>query len=145
MSNQTRIRFDDYKQYSGTAEATPERVIDYLVNRKGLSRDVLGEIHIIDSMRQTPEGIFIIVEHEPIQKGRILMPLTASFVIVEMMQKLDLTQREVHQLWGDYLTAVAKLIGVRLDELCKDVSRAYYCRDIRPAVLTMPSTSVDNR
>ena len=126
LSNQTRIRFDDYKQYSGTAEATPKLVLDYLVDRKGTRRDVLGEICILDAMRQTPEGIFIIVEHGPIQKGRIVIPLAAPFVIVEMMQKLDLTQRQVHALWNDYLTAVAKLVGVRLDESCKDVSRAYY-------------------
>ena len=66
------------------------------------------------------------MERREAQKGRIIIMLAAPFVIVEMMQKLGLTQRQVHALWGDYLTAVAKLIGVRLDESCKDVSRAYY-------------------
>ena len=77
-------------------------------------------------MRSTPNGIFIIVRHAPIQKGRILIPLADPFVIIERMQAHGMTQREVQELWGLYLAAVSAKLCVHLDQACKDVSRAFY-------------------
>ena len=126
LSKETRIKFDDYKRHAGTGEVTAERAREYLINKKSFRPEILGDVTIVEAMRSTPDGIFIVAGHAPIQKGRIILPLAEPFVIVERMQVQRLTQREAQELWGSYLAVVAAKLGVHLDEACKDVSRAFY-------------------
>jgi len=122
----SRIRIDDFKRHSGSTSATPTAVTDYLIKRKGMKESIAQSVEIVDSMEQTAQGVFIVVKHLPIQKGRVIFPLAVPFEIVKVMQTLNMSQREAHELWGRYLEAVAKAVGVRLDAACKDVSRAFY-------------------
>jgi len=126
LSCQSLVKFDDYKRHTGTGEVTAEGAQAYLIDKKGFRPEVLGDVTIIEAMRSTPNGIFIVVGHAPIQKGRIIVLLAKPYIIMERMQAQGLTQRQAQELWAANLTAFAVKIGVGVDEACKDVSRGFY-------------------
>jgi len=106
LSCQSLIKFDDYKRHTGTGEVTAEGAQAYLIEKKGFRPEVLADVTIIEAMRLTPNGIFIVVGHAPIQKGRIIVPLLNPYVITVRMQAQGLSQRQAQELWAYYFEEI---------------------------------------
>lgn len=124
MTDETRISYDHFCRFSD--EVTAERIRDYLVSKKGIKSAVLGEIEIIDALKQTPEGMFIIAKHAPIQKGRVIHLLDKPFNFAEVIQSLRISHADAQKLWSKCLEAFGAKLGVRIDPACKDAARGYF-------------------
>ncbi len=78
--------------------------------------DYVGDVH-------DPEGFMVQVDHIPMPKHRIVLPLAQPFVPTAVANTHD----EGMKLWGDVCRALAKALGdLPLDRSAVDPSRLFY-------------------
>jgi len=73
--------------------------------------------------RHEPEGLMAQIDHAPMPKHRVVMPLAEPFVITEVAK----TQDEGMRLWTEVPKALARALGdLPLDKAALDPSRLFY-------------------
>ena len=68
LTDQTLIKFDDYRRFAQTVDVRADIVRDYLISKKNLRPEVLGEVTIIEAVRSTADGIFVVVARVPFRR-----------------------------------------------------------------------------
>lgn len=107
---------------------TNEEVRDFLRMQGKHREHHIANVTIAEQSFHTPEGVMIRIEHEPLEKFRILFPLSEPLRITDLAP----TQRKAHERWKRLLLGYADHVGVIPDRSCVDVSRAYYMPSHRP-------------
>jgi hypothetical protein len=68
------------------------------------------------------EGYSRIVKHPEMDRFRVIIPLSAPYVLKQHGKTSD----EANEKWGAFYRGVAKLLGVSHDKSCEDISRLMY-------------------
>lgn len=71
---------------------------------------------------QSADGINILIEHEPIDKTRVILPMVKPFIIAEA----GYTHAEAVQVWKRTYVGIGKALGLDFDLACVDVTRLHY-------------------
>lgn len=72
--------------------------------------------------KHVAKGIMVYVDHAPLPKYRVIVPLAEPFVIASEGD----TQSEAQTKWAKVPVALAKKLGLPIDMACRDVARLFY-------------------
>jgi hypothetical protein len=138
---QTFIKSDHYHNWatkSGLPTAhTEENVLRYLQEHD------LGHLKNVvfhDRMKHTADGLSIYVDHDPLDKVRIVYPLKVPFVFANNGH----TSAQAIQVWKRFYHGVGRAIGLDFDVSCADPSRLYYLPSHPEDVTDFANLVVDN-
>lgn len=125
LKTRTEITRDALVKWAAK-NADAAEVDDDLVHRWMTERDKLDP-RIVETARIVGEehktaGVMIQVDHAPIPKHRIVIPLVRPFVLGEQ----GASQQAAQEKWKKVPRALADKLGLPLDEACLDVSRLFY-------------------
>jgi hypothetical protein len=99
-------------------EATGEQVRAYLAEFKGYLPWIMETAKFVGR-----DKLEYVVEHAPLRRFRILLPLTARVELAAVSPTLA----GVKERWANFYLSLAKRIGIKhVDESCKDLSRLFY-------------------
>jgi hypothetical protein len=119
----TFIKSDHYHNWATKnglpTEHTEENVLRYL-QEHDLSH--LKNVVFSERMQHTADGLSIFVEHDPLDKMRIIFPLKVPFVFANNGH----TSAQSIQVWKRFYHGVGNAIGLDFDVSCADPSRLYY-------------------
>jgi hypothetical protein len=116
------IKRDAFVKWSGVMEATPELCATYLQQVKGTLPAITEGLTIIDKGRHDPEGVVIVVQHQPMPKFRVVFPLAEPFIFAERGG----IQQDAIAEWKERYAAFSQSLGFFYDESCVDPARLFY-------------------
>lgn len=116
----------DFKRDS-IAKFAPGETIDDALIRRFLAQAEQWDKSIAHSAvyvgtDHTEKGIVVTVQHRPMPKHRIVIPLDTPFEI----GKVANTQKEGMERWAKVPKALSELLGLPFDRSCVDPSRLFY-------------------
>lgn len=123
-STKTSIKTDNYEKWaisrSRNLEPTEKDIVDYLEDKKkghltSISFDPLDVTH-------TENGMEYVVEHAPVDKFRVVLPLHETLVL----SSLGATTKRAIEAWKGIYHGVGQSLGLTYDSTCEDPSRLYY-------------------
>lgn len=83
----------------------------------------IAKCTIKEQKSQTSEGVRIVLDTPPLEKFRLIFPLSAPVKIIDLAE----THQEALDLWEDKITGLARnVLGVHFDTSCTDPSRLFY-------------------
>lgn len=124
-TTKTYVRTDKYvawaKRNGQPERHTPDSVKAFLIANK--KESLIPKItKVYASTFQTTDGISILIEHEPLDKVRVVLPMSKPFVIGEVAY----TMAEAVQLWKRKYVGLGEKIGLKFDPACMDTARLHY-------------------
>lgn len=102
-------------------EEITQAVVQARMAEKGLEPEIVAsmEIEIVGD----GESQDVLITHAPIQKWRVIFPLSAPFVVADHANH----QEDGHEVWRRVPRALAKRLGgLPYDHACVDVNRLWY-------------------
>ncbi|MEO9632432.1 MAG: hypothetical protein ABJG14_18525 [Sulfitobacter sp.] len=85
--------------------------------------DFIARCTIKDQKHQTTEGVKIVLDTPPLQKFRLIFPLSEAVKIIDLAE----THQAALDLWEDKITGLARnVLEVHFDTSCTDPSRLFY-------------------
>ena len=103
----------------GVTQATIER---FLREESRWDESIIKTVEYVDDVHD-PEGFMVQLDHIPMPKHRVVLPLAAPFVPTAVAKTHD----EGMKMWGDVCRALAKALGdLPLDRSAVDPSRLFY-------------------
>jgi hypothetical protein len=103
-------------------DITTAHVKFYLEHHKRMDKRIrdtcvfVGEDHV-------EGGVMLFVDHAPMQKYRIVLPLKESFVLAHQAGG---DERAARDLWKRKYVGVAHMLGASYDRACTDISRLFF-------------------
>lgn len=83
----------------------------------------IARVRIADPKKQTKEGVKIALTTPPLDKFRIIFPLSEAVKLIDLAP----TQQAALEVWEDKITGMAwEALGVHFDTSCTDPSRLFY-------------------
>lgn len=122
-ATKTHVRTDQYKKWaqrSRKSETHNEETIKQYLKDTDKGHLVVTKVHATPV--QTNDGINILIEHEPIDKVRILLPMAKPFILAEH----GYTHGEAVQNWKKIYVGIGNTLGFEFDKACQDVARLHY-------------------
>ncbi|MFD2741317.1 hypothetical protein ACFSUD_17210 [Sulfitobacter aestuarii] len=110
------------------SDPTDEQVRQYLTDRGQHRPSHIASARIKDQHLHTEEGVKIALEHAPLEKWRVVVPLAEAQKITD----LGPFQKVQQAAFASKVRGLAQMLGVIHDESCEDVSRAFYAPSHRP-------------
>lgn len=98
---------------------TLEQVTKYLEDH---DKGHLTNVKIVDDNHKEPEGYYIRITHDPVDKMRIVLPMKEPFIFAD----ISYDRLEAAEYWSNLYLAVGEKLGLRFDTSCQDPSRLYY-------------------
>ncbi len=123
MATRTKISRTQYanwvkKKSLEEEEDNESNLKRYLVEVRNYVSSIADTVKYVGP-EHTPEGVMIVVEHAPVEKYRVVLPLAEPFVV--MNEGVD-----PHGLWKRKITGLGALLNVPIDRACTDLSRLFY-------------------
>ena len=85
--------------------------------------DFIAQCTIKDQKHQTTEGVKIVLDTPPLEKFRLLFPLSEAVKIIDLAE----THEAALSLWEDKVTGLARnMLGIHFDTSATDPSRLFY-------------------
>ena len=103
-------------------DPTDEDMREYLINLGKHTSEHIASVKVVNPHLHTAEGVKVEVAHAPLEKFRLVFPLTETLTITD----LATTHRLAQMRYASLVRGLAQMIGVIPDESCVDVSRAFY-------------------
>ncbi|MDW9531916.1 hypothetical protein RWE87_13495 [Sinorhizobium meliloti] len=103
-------------------EVTTQHVKFYLQHHKRYDKRILescsyaGEEHV-------EGGVMVFVDHVPMEKYRIVLPLNTAFVLAK---ECGGDERKAREKWKRLYVGVAHQLGASYDRSCTDISRLFF-------------------
>lgn len=114
------LPFERRAVLGGAINAERGDVLDYLQREKGFSPAALKGAVVEDARAGMGINLKWRIAHQPIDRFRIVLPLSAPFVVAEQGGVKEATAR-----WGAYGRAVAAELGLHADESGFQLSHAF--------------------
>lgn len=108
-------------KFADEAEVDDDLVRRYMVEKGKIDPRIVETARVVGEEHKTG-GIMVQVDHVPIPKHRIIIPLLKPFVIADEGS----TQKDAQDKWAKVPRAVADVLGLPLDEACLDAGRLFY-------------------
>lgn len=102
-------------------EPTVEDYTSYLIEVKRYRPYILDSAKLL-KVQHTSNGVMAFIQHAPIPKFRIILPLDRPFVFSERPGM----HRDAVQEWKELYAGASKLLGCYFDRACVDPSRLYH-------------------
>ncbi|WP_347313206.1 DUF927 domain-containing protein [Defluviimonas sp. SAOS-178_SWC] len=103
-------------------DPTDAEIREFMTASGKYTPEHIATVEIEAQAEHTEDGVKIVLRHAPLEKWRLIFPLAETVTITALAPRhkaaLDVFKRRMRGL--------AQLIGVRADESCFDVSRAFY-------------------
>lgn len=124
MATTSEIKRDAFFKWLGdeaSLDASEDQVRRYLKDEKGYRTDVLKDLEITEQAQTSDEGVRILVEHNPVEKHRIIFFLNEPFVF-----QGKANQQEAIKAWREYYHGFGSELGFVYDQKTTDPSRLFY-------------------
>jgi hypothetical protein len=120
---QTDIRVDAVTKFAPGAEIDTDLMRRFLSEQEGWDPCVIETVEYVDIEHKT-RGNMARVNHAPMEKNRVVIPLASPFVIVDE----GATQREGIAKYAKVVGAMAEMLGLldALDMTCTQAFRLYH-------------------
>ncbi len=122
LKTTTNIRLSHYQDWArknGASDKADEASVDEYLQGKGLGH--LSNVKVGNELVETEEGACIRLEHDPVHKVRIVLPLKAPFVVAE-----NGGTDGASALWKRYYKSIGRALGLPFDPACSDLTRTFY-------------------
>lgn len=110
---------------------------DYLLSEKSYVRDILEHATLLPEAANGEKGWSIWVQHEPIEKTRVILPLADTFHV----NTRGLSPDEGRVEWAERYRGLCKRLSIPHDPACEDLARLFYMprhrRDAAPGDVRM--------
>ncbi|MEQ8308047.1 MAG: hypothetical protein RIA09_15935 [Hoeflea sp.] len=103
-------------------EITTKHVKFYLTNHKRYDKRIVDTCEYIKE-EHVEGGVMLFVEHDPMPKYRIVLPLAETFVLSKVTSGNEVAARE---LWKRKYVGIASRLGASYDRSCTDISRLFF-------------------
>jgi len=103
-------------------EITTQHVKFYLQHHKRYDKRIIDTCQY-DKEEHVEGGVMVFVEHDPMPKYRIVLPLAETFVLSEVTGGNEHSARE---LWKRKYVGLAAKLGASYDRSCTDISRLFF-------------------
>lgn len=122
LKNVTEIKRDEILRYFEiSTDPTIQQIKQWLQEVKSYQNDIVEKLKIIKTEHQSG-GVKVVVEHNPMQKFRVMFLLDKPFVFAER----GTTHKAAMEEWSERYAAVSKKIGAFFDTSCTDPSRLFF-------------------
>jgi hypothetical protein len=128
------IKVSAYTRYVDGAEIRPDLLAEYLIKSRRILPNLVQDLRITKLPDAGDEDGVIEVEHAPISKCRIAMPLAHGFQVAGLLRD-GISLQQIKSRWKAGLDEVARVLGISTDPQCFDLSRAYYFPSHPPGAL----------
>lgn len=132
LTSSSVVKTDMYYKWArktgAPLDATPDSMLDYLREVKGarfMSKNPVWDNSIENAHRaliQTSDGNFYTIDHDPIEKYRIVLPLNEPINLMSLSPVTGLALAAFVAIYH----GVGRALGFEFDEACSDPSRLYY-------------------
>ncbi|MNR96398.1 hypothetical protein D3C72_275510 [compost metagenome] len=110
------------KKHDLAEGVTQDTIIRFLREESRWDESIISTVEYAGDVHD-PEGFMVQVDHIPMPKHRVVLPLTEPFVPTTVAKTHD----EGMKMWGDVCRALAKALGdLALDRSAVDPSRLFY-------------------
>jgi hypothetical protein len=103
-------------------EITTQHVKFYLQQHKRYDKRIIDTCKYVDE-EHVEGGVMVFVEHAPMPKYRVVLPLSAAFVLSKVTNGNEIAARE---LWKRKYVGLAAKLGASYDRSCTDISRLFF-------------------
>jgi hypothetical protein len=122
MKDMSEIKLDHFLKWADDGEISPSLAARYLVEVKGVLPEIVSTLEIVEERRHTSDGIVMVVRHQPIQKFRVIFPLSEPFEFA----KRGGTHQDAIAEWKERYAGFCAAKGFFYDEKCVDPARLFY-------------------
>ena len=119
------IKLSAYTGHANGNEIRPDLLADYLVKSRRILPHLVQDLRITKLPDAGDEDGVIEVEHAPIPKCRIAMPLADEFQVGDLL-RAGMSLHQIKRRWKMALDKRRRPLGISCDPQCSDLSRAYY-------------------
>lgn len=133
-TRQTEVRLADYQKYAGGSGVTLEMLRRFLADVRNLTSDIADSAEIVTAHVDGPNGPVCVVQHNPISKFRVVLPLGAPFRLSDWLARGE-TQADYSRHWKAKYAAVARVLNLQRDRTCSDISRAFFMPSHPPGAI----------
>jgi len=124
LTTETDLRRDDVVKHADcSGDPSLEQVRAYASEKKKLAPHIVDSIIIKDARTPTADGEMIVIEHAPIEKYRLIFPLSEGDV---KLADLANTQKEAQEIHAGKVRGLSDMLGIPTDPATLDVSRFFY-------------------
>lgn len=109
-------------------EITTSHVKFYLQHHKRFDRRILDTCRFVKE-EHVEGGVMVFVEHAPMEKYRIVLPLYEPFVVAK---ECGGNERAAREKWKRLYVGVASQLGASYDRSCVDISRLFFWPTHKP-------------
>jgi hypothetical protein len=103
-------------------EITTKHVKFYLQHHKRYDKRIIDTCQYVKE-EHVEGGVMVFVDHDPMPKYRIVLPLAETFVLSEVTGGNEHSARE---LWKRKYVGLAHRLGASYDRSCTDISRLFF-------------------
>ena len=93
----------------------------FLSEVKGYKPHIIKNLELLEDVHGA-DGVKVRVKHKPMQKYRLIFPLSMPFIFAER----GVSHSAAIEEWKERMGGLAEVLRVHLDESCVDPSRLYY-------------------
>ena len=116
MTTTTNVKLSNYENRIGSVNPTEDGIREYLGQLKKLTPQHISTATVGDVINDE-----IAITHDPVPKYRIILPMVNPF------QTKDFTDLKLaKRTWEAKYKAVADHLGLRFDDACDDLARAFF-------------------
>lgn len=116
--NCTEINSDMYVKY--TSLNSGATLSDFLIDNKHYRKEIAESAEIAET-KLTPAGRILVVNHEPMDRNRLILILNKPW-----KQEDYFLQKDALDDWKRRYTNLAHYLGIKIDKSCTDVTRLFY-------------------
>lgn len=125
LATELRIKQDKFYKWATDngyeADATTELVRKFLQEDGKYVDDVVNSAEYVETIHDST-GVNLIIATRPIDKFRIIFPLSAPYIIAE--QKM--AQRDAILHWENMIMGMGAELGIQVDRAARDPSRLFF-------------------
>ncbi|MES2291778.1 MAG: DUF927 domain-containing protein [Pseudomonadota bacterium] len=121
MKSKTEFKKDKLIKFAGDADVENDELIQRFLTEEMWDQSIVKTASY-SATDHTDKGIVIIVEHAPMPKHRIVVPMPIPYEIA----KEGKTQKDAVEKWAKVPAALAARLGLPFDRSCTDPSRLFY-------------------
>lgn len=110
------------KKHDLAEGVTQDTIVRFLREESRWDESIIATVEYVDDVHD-PEGFMVQLDHIPMPKHRVVLPLAQPFIPTAVAKTHD----EGMKMWGDVCRALAKALGdLPLDRSAVDPSRLFY-------------------
>jgi hypothetical protein len=126
LKGESKVRekayLNEYAKAGWPKEPTNESLGAFLLKHRKMTPELAATITGFRRDFDGKEGITFFVEHAPLERYRVVLPLEKSFAVATRGG----SQKDAIDEWQSRYGALSDIIGVEADKSCVDLSRLFY-------------------